>query len=168
MQFAIEVIFLCKKIYLMTLLKSWIKQQLHIQLFCMPSIIVRKRQAMLLCLQNNLNNKPYFFLKHSAHLKLPGPVHTKSVLILLLTFFSCCVSWDSRKELQPWGSCWALKVTDGDPAAGCHRLIRQPDLTQSHGPVSTQYSASKKCKCREKIHKWARCFLPSSVYLRVP
>lgn len=128
MQFAIEVIFLCKKICLMTLLKSWIKQQLHIQLFCMPSIIVRKRQAVLLCLPNNLNNKPYSFLKHNAHLKLSELVHTKSVLILLLAgffffFFSYRVSRDSRKELQPWGSRWAPKVTDGDPAAGCHVLI---------------------------------------------
>lgn len=132
MQFAIEVIFLCKKICLMTLLKSWIKQQLHIQLFCMPSIIVRKRQAILLGLQNNLNNKP-LFLKHSAHLKLPGIVHTKSVLILLLAVFSCRVLAEiagrscSLEDLAgPWRSQMGIVQLDATPSSGSktwHRAI---------------------------------------------
>lgn len=52
--------------------------------------------------------------------------------------------------MQPLGSRWALKVADGDPAAGCDLVFRQINLMQSHLPASTPHSSFRKVEVQKK------------------
>lgn len=52
--------------------------------------------------------------------------------------------------MQPLGSHQALKVVDGDPAAGCDSFMRQINLMQSHLSASVLYNSFRKVKVQKE------------------